>query len=141
MGVSRLEHVNIRCTRLAATKAFYIDTIGLSEGPRPDFPFRGAWLYCGDTAVVHLVEAADHPGSWTGTLEREVGSRASDKTPGLDTGAFDHVAFHGEDFEGMKKKLRDAGLGFRERAVPGSTLKQLFVPDPEGVMVELNFYA
>ena len=137
MGVSRLEHVNMSPLqlRLAATRAFYIDMIGLSEGPRPDFPFRGAWLYCGDTAVVHLVEAADHPGSWTGTLDR-----ASDKIPGLDTGAFDHVAFHGEDFEGMKKKLRDAGLAFRERAVPGGTLKQLFVPDPEGVMVELNFY-
>jgi len=135
MGVSRLEHVNIRCARLAATRAFYIDMIGLTEGPRPDFPFRGAWLYCGDTAVVHLVEAADHPGSWTGIMDR-----ASDKTPGLDTGAFDHVAFHGEDFEGMKNKLAAAGLAFRERAVPGSALRQLFVPDPEGVMVELNFY-
>ena len=136
MGVFRLEHVNIRCARLAATKAFYIDMIGLSEGPRPDFPFRGAWLYCGDTAVVHLVEAADHPGSWTGTLDR-----ASDKTTGLDTGAFDHVAFHGEDFEGMKEKLNAAGVAFRERMVPGGALRQLFVPDPEGVMVELNFYS
>ncbi len=135
MGVSRLEHVNIRCARLAATIAFYVDVLGLSEGPRPNFPFRGAWLYCGDTAVVHLVEAADHPGSWTGTLER-----ASDTQTGLDTGAFDHVAFHGEDFEGMKAKLSAAGIAFRERAVPGGSLRQLFVPDPEGVMVELNFY-
>ena len=134
MGVSRLEHVNIRCTRLAATKAFYIEIIGLSEGPRPDFPFRGAWLYCGDTAVVHLVEAADHPGSWTGTLARE-------SQGGADTGAFDHVAFHGEDFEGMREALRAAGLQFRDRVVPGTGLKQIFVPDPEGVMVELNFDA
>jgi len=136
MGVSRLEHVNIRCARLAQTRAFYTDIIGLSEGPRPDFPFRGAWLYCGDTAVVHLVEAADHPGSWSGTLER-----AGETSPGTDTGAFDHVAFHGEDFEDMKAKLNGAGMTFRERAVPGSVLRQLFVPDPEGVMVELNFYA
>ena len=134
MGVSRLEHVNIRCARLAATTAFYIDIIGLTQGPRPDFPFRGAWLYCGDTAVVHLVEAADHPGSWTGTLARE--TRA-----GADTGAFDHVAFHGEDFEGMREALRQAGLQFRDRVVPGTGLKQIFVPDPEGVMVELNFDA
>ena len=136
MGVSRLEHVNIRCARLAATKAFYIDIIGLTEGPRPAFPFGGAWLYCGDTAVVHLVEAADHPGSWTGTLQRE-----SDTRPGLDTGAFDHVAFHGEDFAGMRERLQAKGLAFRERVVPGGALRQLFVPDPEGVMVELNFYA
>ena len=134
MGVSRLEHVNIRCARLAATTAFYVDIIGLTVGPRPDFPFRGAWLYCGDTAVVHLVEAADHPGSWTGTLARDTATDAS-------TGAFDHVAFHGEDFEGMRTALRAAGLAFRDRVVPGTGLKQIFVPDPEGVMVELNFDA
>jgi catechol 2,3-dioxygenase-like lactoylglutathione lyase family enzyme len=136
MGVSRLEHVNIRCSHLAATRAFYTDVIGLTEGPRPDFPFRGAWLYCGDTAVVHLVEAVDHPGSWTGTLERE-----SDTKPGLDTGAFDHIAFRGIDFDGMREKLRAARLQFRDRIVPGTGLKQIFVPDPEGVMVELNFDA
>jgi catechol 2,3-dioxygenase-like lactoylglutathione lyase family enzyme len=141
MGVSRLEHVNIRCARLAATKAFYIDIIGLADGPRPKFPFGGAWLYCGDTAVIHLVDAADHPGSWTGTLEKEVGARASNAASGLDTGAFDHVAFHGEDFDGMREALRMAGLKFRDRVVPGTGLKQIFVPDPEGVMVELNFDA
>jgi len=135
MGVSRLEHVNIRCARLAATKAFYIDIIGLADGPRPAFPFGGAWLYCGDTAVVHLVDANDHPGSWTGTLERP-----SDTQPGLATGAFDHVAFQGVDFDGMRQKLRGAGLTFRDRVVPGTGLKQIFVPDPEGVMVELNFW-
>jgi len=134
MGVSRLEHVNIRCARREATRQFYVDIIGLSEGPRPDFPFRGHWLYCGDTPVVHLVEAADHAGSWTGTL-----ARASDTQPGLDTGAFDHVAFRGEDFDAMRRKLVDSGTAFRERVVPGGRLRQLFVPDPEGVMVELNF--
>lgn len=134
MGVSRLEHVNIRCAHLAATKAFYIDIIGLTDGPRPAFPFGGAWLYCGETAVVHLVDAADHPGSWTGTLARE--NQASS-----DTGAFDHVAFRGEDFDGMREALRAAGLQFRDRVVPGIGLRQIFVPDPEGVMVELNFDA
>jgi catechol 2,3-dioxygenase-like lactoylglutathione lyase family enzyme len=136
MGVSRLEHVNIRCNRLAATIAFYTEILGLTMGPRPAFPFGGAWLYCGDTAVVHLVDAAEHPGSWSGTLARDGGAAAG---PG--TGAFDHVAFHGEDFEAMKARLNGAGLTFRDRVVPGTGLKQIFVPDPEGVMVELNFDA
>jgi len=41
----------------------------------------------------------------------------------------------------MREKLRAAGLAFRDRVVPGTGLKQIFVPDPEGVMVELNFDA
>ena len=40
----------------------------------------------------------------------------------------------------MKNRLAALGLAFRERMVPGGALRQLFVPDPEGVMVELNFY-
>ncbi len=113
IGVSRLEHVTIRCRQRQATRDFYVSLIELEEGPRPDFPFRGHWLYLGGVPVVHLTEAADHPGSWTGSLARAAVADAG-------TGPFDHVAF-------------------RERIVPGGALKQLFVPDPEGVMVELNF--
>ena len=39
----------------------------------------------------------------------------------------------------MRARLNQAGLTFRERVVPGGALKQLFVPDPEGVLVEINF--
>jgi len=132
MGVSRLEHVTIRCRKRQETRDFYATLLGLKEGPRPDFPFRGHWLYLGGDPVVHLTEAADHPGSWTGELERETSA-------GNGTGAFDHVAFRGDDFDAMRAKLLAAGVSFHERIVPGGRLKQLFVPDPEGVMVELNY--
>jgi len=132
MGVSRLEHITIRCRKRKETRDFYVNLLGLAEGPRPDFPFRGHWLYLGDVPVVHLVEAADHPGAWSGSLARPAAEG---------TGPFDHVAFRGEDFDVLRGKLVAAGAAFRERIVPGGRLKQLFVPDPEGVMVELNFEA
>jgi catechol 2,3-dioxygenase-like lactoylglutathione lyase family enzyme len=135
MGVSRLEHVTIRCARRQDTRDFYVDLIGLTEGDRPNFPFRGHWLYLGGTPVVHLVEALDHPGAWTGSATGALGG----SLPGKDTGPFDHVAFRGSDFDAMRRKLVERGIAFRERVVPGRPLKQLFVPDPEGVMVELNF--
>ena len=34
---------------------WYCDILGLRTGPRPDFPFQGAWLYAGENAVIHLV--------------------------------------------------------------------------------------
>ena len=55
------------------------------------------------------------------------------------TGSFDHVAFRGDDFAAMRERLQKAGMTFRERVVPGGALSQLFVPDPEGVLVEINF--
>jgi catechol 2,3-dioxygenase-like lactoylglutathione lyase family enzyme len=81
--------------------------------------------------VVRLVEAADNPGAWGRDL---VIPSAEDGT-----GSFDHVAFRGDNFADMRARLTAAGITFRERAVPGGQLSQLFVPDPEGVLVEINF--
>ena len=131
MGVSALEHVTIRCAQLQRTRDFYVDLMGLTDGERPNFPFRGHWLYLGGIPVVHLVEATDTAGAW--------GRDIVIPNPKEGTGSFDHVAFKGDDFQAMRTKLQKAGLTFKERVVPGGRLSQLFVPDPEGVLVEINF--
>jgi catechol 2,3-dioxygenase-like lactoylglutathione lyase family enzyme len=131
MGVLVLEHVTIRCAQLKRTRDFYVELMGLEEGERPVFPFRGYWLYLGGIPVIHLVEASDSAGAWGGEI-------AIPKTE-EGTGSFDHVAFRGEDFYEMRQRLQKADVVFRERVVPGGQLSQLFVPDPEGVLVEINF--
>jgi len=65
MGVLALEHVTIRCAQLQRTRDFYVELVGLTEGARPNFPFRGYWLYLGGVPVVHLVEASDKAGAWS----------------------------------------------------------------------------
>lgn len=131
MGVSALEHVTIRCAQLQRTRDFYVDLMGLTDGERPNFPFRGHWLYLGGIPVVHLVEATDTAGAW--------GRDIVIPNPEEGTGSFDHVAFRGDDFEVMRDRVKAAGMTFKERVVPGRPLKQLFVLDPEGVLVEINF--
>ena len=131
MGVSALEHVTIRCAQLQRTRDFYVDLMGLTDGERPNFPFRGHWLYLGGIPVVHLVEATDTAGAW--------GRDIVIPNPEEGTGSFDHVAFKGDDFEVMRDRVKAAGMTFKERVVPGRPLKQLFVLDPEGVLVEINF--
>ncbi len=74
MGVQALEHVTIRCAQLRRTRDFYVELMGLTEGERPDFPFRGYWLYLGGIPVVHLVEASDKAGAW-GREERHACGR------------------------------------------------------------------
>lgn len=132
MGVSALEHVTIRCAQLQRSRDFYVDLLGLEEGARPAFAFRGYWLYLGGVPVVHLVEAADRP------AEREFVSEGAVREG---TGSFDHVAFRSDDAAGLRDKLQKAGMAFRERTVPGGALAQIFVRDPEGVLVEINFRA
>jgi len=131
MGVQALEHVTIRCAQLQRTRDFYVELMGLTEGDRPNFPFRGHWLYLGGIPVVHLVEASDSAGAWGRDI---VIPKAEEGT-----GSFDHVAFRGGDFAAMRARLQKAGVTFKERVVPGGALSQLFVPDPEGVLVEINF--
>ena len=39
----------------------------------------------------------------------------------------------------MLKRLKARDVGFRERAIPTMSLHQLFLEDPNGVTIELNY--
>jgi len=58
-----------------------------------------------------------------------------------DSGVVHHVAFASRDFAGMKQRLTSKGMPFDSRQVPGGDLWQIFVNDPNGVMIELNYEA
>jgi catechol 2,3-dioxygenase-like lactoylglutathione lyase family enzyme len=60
---------------------------------------------------------------------------------GRDTGALDHIAFSATDIDGTRAILSKSGHPLREAGVPGSKIRQLFVSDPDGITVELNFRA
>jgi len=118
MALHGLDHVTVNCADLGRSRAFYAQVLGLHDGERPAFPFPGAWLYLGGRPVVHLVGGAPS---------------------GDSTGSFDHVAFEADDFEGMRARLAALELAFEENAFPAARLHQLFVHDPDGVKIELNF--
>ncbi|MDX1539802.1 MAG: VOC family protein [Geminicoccaceae bacterium] len=124
MALGGLDHVNIRVStdRLKPVRDFYVDLLGLQEGERPPFPFPGHWLYLGGQPVIHL---AAREGLEVGT----------------DTGGIDHVAFSAHDLASMRARLEQQGVAFDERTVPLLGLHQLFITDPAGVKVELNFQA
>ena len=136
-----LNHFSIRTTDLEASRHFYADVLGLSVGPRPDFPFPGLWMYRGDhadvaNAAVHLIgiDAKDPNG-----LKQYLGER--DESLATGSGAVDHIAFFADGLAGMLAHLRQRGVDFRERTVPSIGLHQLFLEDPTGVVIELNYPA
>ena len=140
MPVQRLDHYSIRTTDLEATRRFYTEVVGLSVGPRPAFPFPGLWLYTSEEemranhAVVHVVGI--DPDDPSGLLEYLGDREAGSLTGG---GAVDHVAFWCNDLDGLRRRLQVAGVASRERSGPTLALHQVFVEDPSGVTLELNF--
>jgi catechol 2,3-dioxygenase-like lactoylglutathione lyase family enzyme len=120
MTISALDHYTIKPADLDASVAFYTEVLGLSDGPRPAFDSPGAWLYCGDRPVVHLVTG--------GTTGKDTG-----------TGAIDHVAFRASGLDDYRARLNERAIAFRERDVPGQPLHQIFLTDPDGITIEINF--
>ena len=56
-----------------------------------------------------------------------------------ETGRFDHIAFAASDLPGVRKRLKSKKVKFREQIVPRTGAAQIFLYDPDGVGVELNF--
>lgn len=136
-----LNHYSIRTLDLPAVCDFYTRVLGLSAGPRPDFPFPGIWMYNGShdsvaNAVVHIigVDKNDPDG-----LKKYLGDRDESSLRG--TGAVDHIAFFATGLSDMLRHLAGIGVPCRERTTPSIGLHQLFLDDPCGLVVELNYPA
>src|SRR5262249_9716637 len=80
----------------------------------------GAWLYAGEKPILHLVSE---------TGRNDHGS-----------GAIDHVAINCADIRATIDQLKEDGHPFEVRKVPARPLQQVFIHDPDGVMIELNFW-
>ena len=124
LSVGVLDHFNIRTRRLADTVRFYEEVLGLEKGARPNFAFPGAWMYSEGKPVVHLVDIS-----------------ATSEPQKPDSGCVHHVAFVSRGFDAMRQRLTSKGMQFDARQVPGGDLWQIFVNDPNGVMIELNYEA
>ena len=120
MAIRGLDHVNISTTKLAETKAFFIDVLGLEDGWRPPLSFDGAWLYANGRDVVHLAERKQAP-------------RPSSRS------ALDHFAFDISDYDEALRRVKATGFKFYELTGPGTSVKQIFVTEGNGVSVELNW--
>ena len=117
-------HYNLRAPKplLEQLRAFYCDVVGLSVGDRPAFASFGYWLYAGEHDVLHLTET------------RSGEQRSTDAAS-----TFDHAAFRCSGRAEFERKLRDLAIAFEVKYVPGTQCAQIFLRDPAGNGVELNF--
>ena len=132
MPLENLNHVLVMTRDLEATRDFYVEVLGLEDGYRPPFAFQGHWIYLGDHAVIHVAELRDY-------LDQR--DRVQDGSANGATGSIDHIAFEATGLKDMIVRLEQHGIDAHHRKVPDLELHQVFVHDPNGVRIELNFPA
>jgi catechol-2,3-dioxygenase len=123
VAIKSFNHYNLRAQRplLDSLRDFYVDVVGLAPGFRPAFQSFGYWLYAGDQDLLHLTEAPQE-----------------EYRPIEACGTFDHVAFTCTDAESFRRRLTSLRVDFTSEESPTGQL-QLFLKDPAGNGVELNF--
>jgi catechol 2,3-dioxygenase-like lactoylglutathione lyase family enzyme len=135
MPLSHLEHFLIQAEDLAATRDWYVRVLGMRDGPHPDFGFPVHWLYIGEKDVLHLTQG----GAAVSANRKRYLGQESQATRG--SGVVDHLAFRATGLADMLAHLERLGVEFKERQVDDQGLYQLFLFDPNGVKIELNFAA
>jgi catechol 2,3-dioxygenase-like lactoylglutathione lyase family enzyme len=133
MPLTELNHYFVRANDLERTKRFYCEVLGMQEMPRPNFAFPGYWLGVGGKVQVHmgphnLPDASLH---YMGTTSRSATDNA---------GVVDHIAFSATQPKELDARLKAMNVPARKRYRPEIRLLQMFLQDPDGLTIEINFH-
>ena len=133
MPLTDLNHYFVRANDLERTKEFYVNVLGFEVMPRPNFPFPGYWLGINGKIQVHMGPA--------GIPNQDLYYLGTQKNAATDnSGVVDHIAFLASEPEKFVQRFQSMGVAYRPRSLPESDLFQLFIKDPNGLTIELNFF-
>jgi catechol 2,3-dioxygenase-like lactoylglutathione lyase family enzyme len=130
MKVNALDHINIITADLDGSARFYGELFNLERrnAPPPLTPENAQWMFDdAGRAIIHI-NSVDCPR----TYEREV-------APGP-TGSIHHIALNCSGHAEMIARLDARGLAHQDNLVAAIGLRQIFTLDPNGVLLELNFF-
>lgn len=120
MPITKLDHVNLRTKDVDRLVGWYDDILGLKKGPRPGFAFGGAWMYCGASAIVHIV--AD-----------------DDTTDYLPNQQLEHFALSATDLDSFLGHLRFHKVAYENRRLPQFETIQVNIHDCDGNHLHIDF--
>jgi catechol 2,3-dioxygenase-like lactoylglutathione lyase family enzyme len=145
MIVERLDHLNIITPRFDETLSFYKRVLGMRVGPSPIGDI-GAFIYDGSgIASIHVArltpESIDH--LLTANLahrSREETDPADDFAALIGSAAIDHIGLSCTGFVETITHLETEEVPFRYFHVESQNLHQIFIRDPNGIIIELRFF-
>jgi len=135
MPLTGLDHYLIQTEDIDMTADWYERVLGMTRGYTPDFKFPVVWMYIGEKDTVHIT----HGGKAVSENRLTYLGQQTAETEG--SGAVDHIAYRAEGLRETMAHLKALGEEFNERQVDDQGLYQLFLFDPNGVKIELNFEA
>ncbi|OMH36217.1 VOC family protein [Motiliproteus sp. MSK22-1] len=124
----RFDHLALSAKNPEGMKNFLCDLLGLEVGFRPSFPFDGYFLCADGKEVIHIFE---YPVT---TIDQ---SRL-EKTGRPEQGIVHHVSFYSDDYGEVMKRLAKLKLNYSVSTVPDSSVRQVFVRAPEGLIIEIQ---
>ena len=132
MSVNGFDHVNIRTMDVPRTLAFFEDVLGMRISPFPGSTTTetAGWVHdAGDRVVIHVnhgdtVYPTDEVAPWS---------------PVKGSGAAHHIALNCSGYDEMKGRLEGNGFDYVTNEVPQINLRQMFVYEVNGILMELNF--
>jgi len=130
MRVGALDHVNIITADLEGTVRFYAEILELEprDGPPPLTHENARWMYDESGRAILHINTLECPRAY----DREV--RAGP------TGALHHVALRCTGYVEVLARLERRGIGHQLNDVAAVGLRQIFLLDPNQVLLELNFF-
>jgi catechol 2,3-dioxygenase-like lactoylglutathione lyase family enzyme len=130
MTVQALDHINIITADLDGTCDFYADLLGLERrnAPPPLTPQTAQWMFDREDRAILHINSLDCMRAY----DREV-------APGP-TGSIHHIALRCEGYSDIINRLVARGADHQVNLIEAIGLRQVFTLDPNGVLLELNFF-
>ena len=131
MQISQLEHFLIIADDIEETASWYVHNLGFRVGRNPDFGVPVKWLYLGDRDVIHISQSSNK------NLDKRPAPSRSEIVKGGHP--IHHVAFRAYGLDETLVHLEATNIEYVEQQASCQDVYQVFLQDPNGITVELNF--
>jgi len=130
LKVNALDHVNIITADLDGTCDFYAELLSLErrDAPPPLTPQTAQWMFDdGGRPILHINSL-----DCIRTYNRDVATGP--------TGSIHHVALNCSGYDDVMARLNARDMDHQVNIIEAIGLRQVFTQDPNGVLLELNFF-